>query len=883
MTPDPDRPAPEAFLKAAAREGRGRLKVFLGAAPGVGKTYEMLTEAARRQGDGCDVVIGIVETHGRSETEARTAGFEVLARAEVDHRGRMLGEMDLDALLARRPDLALVDELAHTNAPGSRHPKRHQDIDELRDAGIDVFTTLNVQHIESLNDVVAGFTRVRVRETVPDGVLEDADLQLVDITPDELIERLKAGKVYVPEEASRALGHFFSRTNLSALRELALRRTAAAVDAEMLADLRAQMLGGVWAAGDRIVVAVDSSPGGPELIRAAKRLADALRAPWTAVHIETPRDRTLGPQASRQLAETLQLASRLGGATASLPAASAFAGLVGFAAEARATHIVVGKSQRSRLFELRHGSVVDRLVRALDDVAVHVIPGVVPLKSSTPRPDFGTLNGYVVAALGVAATIAVGMAARAALGVSNTALLFLLPVLAAASRFGLWAGLFAAFGSALAYNFFFIPPLYTFTIADPDNLVTLGVFFGIAVVVSQLAGRLRDQAALAQRSAGQNAALAGFARTLSGLADASELAQALAAETARMFTASAVVLLDHDGQLGVRAAFPPEDRLDAVALAAAQWVFDKSRPAGAGSETLPAAGWLLHPLNAGQQTIGVLGLGREDGDNPLRVDQLPLLTALLDQAGLAFERSRLVGEMGEIARLRDRDRLRAQLLASVSHDLRTPLTKVVGLIGELRHAYPLENMLAELAAEGQRLQRFVANLLDMARIEAGGVVVHAEPVDLTDAVSAAVHDLRTALAGHAIALDVAANLPLVRADPKLLHHCLINLLDNAGKFAAPGAPITVAATRRPGELTIAVLDEGPGLPPGSEARPFDTFGRLTGSDRSKAGTGLGLAIVKGFAEAMGMTVSARNRASPQGACFALHVPEALLVRVGVAA
>ena len=437
--------------------------------------------------------------------------------------------------------------------------------------------------------------------------------------------------------------------------------------------------------------------------------------------------------------------------------------------------------------------------------------------------------------------------------------------------------------SSLAYNFFFLPPVYTFTIADPENIVTVTVFLGVAFVTSQLASRLRDQAALARESARQNAALAGFARILSGIADQGELAQALAAESARLFDAAGIVLLGDNGMLAVRAASPPEDRLDPVALAAAQWVFDKGLPAGRGSETLPAAGWLFHPLVAGGAPIGVLGLAREDGRPPVRSDQLPLLTSLLDQANLAFERARLAGEIGEIARLRDRDKLRASLLASVSHDLRTPLTKVVATIAELRHRLADDPLLDDLHAETQRLQRFVANLLDMARIEAGALVVQVEPIDLTDAVASAVHDLKAELAGHALHLDVAPNLPLVRADPRLLHHCLINLLDNAGKYADPGAPVTIAATRAPGILTIAVLDEGPGLPPGQEARPFETFTRLEGSDRSKTGTGLGLAIVKGFAEAMGMTVSAANRGSPRGAAFALHIPEALLIRAGGAA
>ena len=363
-----DRPSPEAFLRQAAQEGRGRLKVFLGAAPGVGKTWEMLTDGRHRREAGVDVVVGVVETHGRRETEALVHGHEIIPRRQVEHQGHSLGEMDIDAILERRPQLVLVDELAHTNAPGSRHPKRYQDVEELLDAGIDVYSTLNIQHVESLNDVVASFTRVRVRETVPDSILENAEIEVVDIPPDELIERLRDGKVYIPQEATRALTHFFSKSNLTALRELALRRAAQAVDAQMLDHVRSHALAGSFAVGERIVVAVSELPVAAELVRAGKRLADALKAPWTAVYIETRRSQAMTDDDRRQLADTLALASRLGASTASVPAASVVEGLRAFAADARATQIVIGKSARPWWFELRHGSVVDRLVRTIDDV-----------------------------------------------------------------------------------------------------------------------------------------------------------------------------------------------------------------------------------------------------------------------------------------------------------------------------------------------------------------------------------------------------------------------------------------------------------------------------------------------------------------------------------
>ncbi len=471
--------------------------------------------------------------------------FAVIPRRAVDVNGRMLTEMDLDAVLARAPKLVLVDELAHTNLPGSRHPKRFMDIDELLAAGIDVFTTVNIQHIESLNDLVASFTRVRVRETVPDRVLEDAEIEVVDLPPDELIARLKAGKVYVPEEASRALGHFFSRSNLTALRELALRRAAQAIDAQMLGELRAQSLAGPYAAGERVLVAVSELPSAPELVRAAKRLADALGARWTALHVETRRTARLGAADRKRLDDTLALASSLGADTATIPAERVTDGVTRFAAEARITQIVIGKSRRSWWFQLRHGSVVDELVRGVGEVAIHVLPAgsdriaPAPLLRGT---DVTTPLDYARAAAMVALATGIGVLLERLIGQGNVDLIYLVPVMAAALLYGLRPGLAAGVLAALAYNFFFLPPVYTFTIADPRNAVTVVVLLGVAAVASQLAARVRTQGALAAGSARQNAALAGFARALAAAPDEVALAQAIAGETAALFDARAVYL-----------------------------------------------------------------------------------------------------------------------------------------------------------------------------------------------------------------------------------------------------------------------------------------------------------------------------------------------------
>lgn len=877
-----DRPAPEAFLRAAAREGRGRLKIFLGAAPGVGKTYEMLVQGAARQKAGVDVVIAVVETHGRRETGALVDALPVLPRRSIDYQGHVLHEMDIDALLERRPALALVDELAHSNAPDSRHPKRWQDVEELLAAGIDVYSTLNIQHVESLNDVVASFTRVRVRETVPDSVLEQAEIEVVDIPPDELIERLKEGKVYLPQEATRALAHFFSKPNLSALRELALRRAAQAVDARMLDDLQAQALGGTWAGSERIIVAISELPGADALVRAAKRIADAARAPWTAIHVETPRTRQFDAEDMRRIGASLNLASSLGATVATVPAPTVIAGLKQHVAEARATQLVVGKSSRSRWFELLHGSVVDRLVRETPGVAVHVLPmdsGGTPRTGRRRRATgaWGSPAGYGWSLLLVALVTLAGSGLFHILDLGNVGLLYLLPVMAAASLFGLRTGLFAGFASSLAYNFFFLPPTGTLTISNAENIVSIFVLLGVALVTSQLTSRVRDQADLAASSARTNAALAGFLRQITALGTAEDVAKEACREIGRLLDVRCVLLARQQSGLALLAANETHATMETMELAAAQWTLDTGQPAGRGTGTLTASDWQFQPLRAGERIHAVMGIARDDSGDPVRSDQLPLLGSLLDQTSLALERLRLEQEMRDIDQVRERDRLRAALLSSVSHDLRTPLTSVLGAAAELRRHCD-DPLLDAIESEALRLNRFVANLLDMARVEAGALRLDIEPVDLTDAVSAAVHDTRRALEGHPIRLEVMPDLPLVDVDPRLFHHCLLNLLDNAGRYGDPGTPITIRADRGFGTLTLSVLDEGPGLPPGQEARVFETFRRLEGSDRSAGGTGLGLAIVKGFAEGMGLTVDAGNRTDMHGARFSIHFPERLLRR-----
>ena len=879
MSPrEPTRPSADALLKVARAEARGKLKIFLGAAPGVGKTFEMLREGADQLRQGRDVVAGIIETHGRAETEALAAPFELIERKPIAHGGHTLPEFDIDAMLERRPQIALIDELAHSNAPGSRHPKRWQDIEELRDAGIDALTTLNIQHIESLNDVVAGFTRVRVRETVPDAVLDDAEIEVVDVPADELIARLRDGKVYVPEEASRALGHFFSKANLSALRELALRRAAQTVDRQMLAhvDLAGEV--GNWAAGERVVVAVNEQPGAEALVRTAKRLADAFRAPWTAVTIETPRSEGMSGAERARLAGTLNLAAGLGAVLATVPAASVVDGLRAHVGETRATTLVLGKTRRSWWFQARHGSVVDQLVRELPGVAIHVVPSVGETPPSCRAKNAPLSLGQLATALAmVAATTLFNLALVPFVGVNAVDLIYLTPVIAAATLFGLRPALFASVTAALAYNFFFLAPTYTLTIQDPQNIVTFLVLVGVGVVASQLAGRVRREANIGARTAGENAAIAAFGQRLGSVSDQASTSRATCEEVASLLDVATIVLAPGLGGLETVASCPEAAMLSPLDLAAAEWAQARGETAGRGTATLTAADWQFHPLKTSLGVMAVLGISRASGADPLAPEQRVLFATLLGQSALAHERLQLEQEARRAAALEQRDDLRATLISSLGHDLKTPLTAVVAAAEALTGEHAGSPTATLLRDSAHRLRRLFDDLVEMTRLESGTIAVRGEAIDLTDAVAAAAaaHDLRGELAGRKLVLEVPPSLPLVQADPRMLHHILVNLLDNAAKYSPPGTPITIRGTRRRPGLTIDIVDSGRGLPEGEESTLFDRFRRVEGGDQ-QGGTGLGLAIVKGFAVAMGLSVSAANRGDAPGSRFTIAWPEALV-------
>ncbi|MEZ0222442.1 MAG: DUF4118 domain-containing protein [Tardiphaga sp.] len=888
---DPDqRPSPEALLETARREedAAGRLKIFVGAAPGVGKTYEMLQSAHARRKAGSDVVVGVVETHGRAETEALLTGLEVLPRKRIDHKGQVLEEMDLDALIARRPQIALVDELAHTNAPGSRHPKRYLDVAELLAAGIDVYTAVNIQHIESLNDVVAQITHVRVRETVPDSVFDRADaIELIDLTPDDLIQRLKEGKVYVPKQAERALEHYFSPGNLTALRELALRRTADRVDEQLLTHMQANAIAGPWAAGERILVCISEDPRSAGLVRYTKRLADRLHAPWTTVSIETRRSLQLTEEQRDRLADTLRLAEALGAEALTIPGAGRRIAddLLGYAHANNVTQIVIGKASRSWWFELVRGSVVHDLVRRAGNISVHVIAGdALPTEPAakraqmTDRVEPFDAKPYIAALAVVALALGAATLLRPIFGIENVDLMFLTAVVGVAVRFGLWPSLLASVVASLSYNFFFLPPVYTLTITDPTNVAAFFFFMLIAILVSNVAARVRTQAVSAFGRVRTTESLYAFSRKLAGTAALDDVLWASAYQIALMLKVRVVLLLPEQGVITVKAGYPPEDELDKADLAAANWAWSNDRPAGRGSETLPGAKRLFLPMRTGRGPIGVIGIDDDRTGPLLTPDQRRLLDALVDQSALAIERVQLVEDMDRAERNVESDRLRQALLTSISHDLKTPLASVLGAASTLRDLSSKlseaekADLLGTVIDESERLNRFIANLLDMTKLESGAVVPNATLQDLAEIVGSALRRAGKILSRHRVALDLAPNLPMLELDAVLFEQVLFNLLDNAAKYAPDDTTITIRAIRDADSVSLQVTDEGAGIPPADLEQVFDKFYRANKGDHVRAGTGLGLAISRGFVEAMHGTISATNRADRSGAVLTIRLP-----------
>ena len=863
------RASPDALLALAKKEGRGHLKIFLGAAPGVGKTYAMLTSARTEKSGGRDVVAGLIETHGRRETQQLIEGFDVLPRNPIVYRNQVMKEFDLDAALARRPSLLLVDEYAHTNVPGSRHPKRWQDIDEILATGIDVWTTLNIQHLESLNDVVLKVTKVRVRETVPDTVFDKADeIILVDFPPDELLKRLAEGKVYVQDTAARAVESFFKPQNLTALRELALRRAAERIDVDLVSRMQAHAIEGPWAAGERILACIGPDPVSPTVVRTAKRLADLMDAPWIAVTVERP-SADLNDAARRRRDDAMKLAEALGAETQTLVGSDLPAELLRFAKFENVTQIVIGRSRDSYFSELLRRSLPHELVRRTQDIAIHLVTRE---SEAVPRGRF-TLRrpgiaveplSFLYATAAVAAALGVGELLTKLTPIPNLSIVFLLAVLLTAVSFGIWPAIYASGLSFMAYNFFFIEPIYTFTIAEPYELLALVIFLVVAVVTSALAGRVREQATI---SAGRMRAmrrLYEFTRRLSGLASFDAVAEGAASEINASLGRAVVVLLEQDGDLTLTAAWPPEDALDPAPMTAARWAFSHGEPAGADTSTLPIIPWFFVPLRIGDKTLGVIGV-KSEGIAPLDSEARALLDALSEQTAAALERASLARDMVRAKTATETERVRNTLLASISHDFRTPLSSILGsatsLIdyGDKLGTEAKQDLLVQIKQEAESLDEMVRNLLAITRIDAGALELRRDWIDLREIVNRVASAARRRGARQRIEIALPSDLPLVRADATLVEQVIGNVIGNAIVHTPPETRVQVDALVGPQEIVLRVTDDGPGIPAQALPQIFDKFVKAdtTQADGGQ-GTGLGLAIAKGIMEAHGGAITAES-------------------------
>jgi two-component system, OmpR family, sensor histidine kinase KdpD len=878
------RASPDALLALAKKEGRGHLKIFLGAAPGVGKTFAMLTAAQTEKAGGRDVVAGLIETHGRRETERMTEGFEVLSRRPIVYRNQVMKEFDLDAALARRPSLLLVDEYAHTNVPGSRHPKRWQDIDEILAAGIDVWTTLNIQHLESLNDVVLKITKVRVRETVPDTVFDKADeIVLVDFPPDELLKRLAEGKVYVQDTAARAVESFFKPQNLTALRELALRRAAERIDADLISRMQAQAIEGPWAAGERILACIGPDPISPTVVRTAKRLADLMDAPWIAVTVERP-GTNLDDAARQRLDEAMKLAEALGAETQTLTGSDLPAELLRFAKFENVTQIVIGRSHGGFFSELLRRSLPHELVRRTQDIAIHLvtrqIEGMPPARQRRRAPLIVQPLPFLYATFAIGATLAIGEGLTALTPIPNLSMLFLVAVLLVAVNFGIWPAIYASMLSFLVYNFFFIPPLYTFTIAEPYELLALLIFLIVAVITSALAGRVREQATVSASRMRAMRRLYEFTRRLSGLASFDAVAEGAASEIHASLGRAVVVLLEHDGDLALIAAWPPEDTLDAAPMTAARWSFKHGEPAGADTSTLPIVPWYFVPLRIGDKTLGVIGVAKPEGMTPLDSEARALLDALSEQTAAALERASLARDMVRAKTATETERVRNTLLASISHDFRTPLSSILGsatsLIdyGDKLDTAAKKDLLLQIKQETEGLDEMVRNLLAITRIDAGALELRRDWIDLREIVERVVNAARRRGSRQKIEVILPRDLPLVRADATLVEQVIGNVIGNAIVHTPPETRVLVDAMIGPEKIELRVTDDGPGIPAQALPQIFEKFVKAdTAQADGGRGTGLGLAIAKGIAEAHGGSIAAESpHTDGRGTRIVLRLP-----------
>ncbi|CUQ66481.1 sensor histidine kinase [Candidatus Nitrospira inopinata] len=879
-----ERPDPDALLKRVqaeeARGTEGKFKIFFGASPGVGKTYAMLEAAHERRRDGADVVIGVVETHGRAETEALVGGLEILPRRAVDYRGTALKEFDLDAALARRPTIILIDELAHTNAPGLRHAKRWQDVQELLKAGITVYTTMNVQHLESLNDVVAQITGVRVRETVPDSVIERADdVELIDLPPDDLLQRLRDGKVYVPEQIQHAIHNFFTKGNLIALRELALRRTAERVDQQMESYRRDHAVVRTWPAAETIMVCVNTKPRGLRLIRAARQMAADLHAKWVAVYVQIPRHLRL-PQAERdRLVQTLRLAEQLGAETVTLIGENVAQEILSYARSRNATKIIVGKPVRPVWKEWIFGSVVSDLVHQSGEIDIYVITGEAGESQPLVRRSFrrtSDARDYAYAVFAVLCATSAAWLMFPYFAAANLIMMYLIAVIAIAIRFGRGPSALTSILSVAAFDFFFVPPFFTFAVSDAQYLLTFGVMLVVALVISNLAVRIRQQAELARDKEHRTSVLYAMSRDLATHRGTGMLVQLAAKHLRDVFDSQvAVFLADADKRVQLQRGESLYFELEPKEGGVAQWVYDHNERAGLGTDTLPGSSALYLPLVCSTGPIGVVAIRPKEPLLLLDPEQLHLLESLVNQVALALERTRLSDEARQEHVRAETERMRNAILSSVSHDLRTPLATITGAASSLVEGQgsltvvDRQDLARSIYREADRLDRLLKNLLDMMRLEAGAVQLNKRWHSLDEIIGAALARMEGRLREHTVNTSFPVDLPTVLVDGVFLEQVIINLVENAVKYAPSETPIDLSASSNGREVVVEVADRGPGIAVGEESRIFDKFHR--GKSAREGGVGLGLTICRGIVEAHGGRIWAENRTGG-GALIRFSIP-----------
>jgi two-component system sensor histidine kinase KdpD len=892
------RPDPDALLARVQREEakakRGTLTVFFGATAGVGKTYAMLEAAQAQKRKGTDVVVGYVEPHGRAETEALLEGLEKLPFLEISYRERKLRDFDLDAGLARKPQILLVDELAHSNPiegePRPRHAKRWQDVEELLDAGIDVYTTVNVQHVESLNDIVAGITGVRMQETVPDAVFERADeVVLIDTPPDELIERLRAGRVYIPEQARHAVENFFRKGNLIALRELALRTTAERVDRAMEEYRAGQGIRATWAAGERLLVAIGPDEQGERLVRAGKRMAAALHAEWIVAYVETPDLLRLSEEKRNERIALLRLAESLGAEAVTLSGRTAGEALAQYARERNVTRVVIGRPRRPLWRRLFEASTYGELLAHSEGVDLHVVGGA-DEKAALRNPFFARSRAYLAAksdkprwqgyAWGVAAIAlctALGHWMNPTFELVNIAMVYLLAVALVAVRFGRGPAIATSILAVATFDFFLVPPQLTFAVSDVQYLLTFAIMLVVALIISNLTASVRLQANVAGHRERRTALLYAMSRELAATRGQENMARAAVRHVSEVFDSQVVVLLpEASGKLGHPRAQAMASSLRGADLAVAQWVQDHGEPAGLGTDTLPSAEALYLPLAGTQAVLGVLGVLPANPRRVLLPEQFHLLETFAAQIALALERARLAERAQRASIDAETEGVRNALLASISHDLRTPLAVIAGASSSLMEKgdsldAPSRSALAKsIYQQSKEMSQLVANVLEMTRLEAGGIALSLEWHAPGEIVGAALLHLKDRLAQHPVIADIPRGLPLVRVDAGLIEQVLLNLLENAAKYTPSGTPVQVRAAAEGDELVVSVEDAGPGLPPGDAELLFGKFQRGA-PEGAVGGVGLGLAICRAIVKLHKGRIWAERRAQG-GAAFRFTLP-----------